>query len=267
MDPFVRSIDLWTAFGAGVFSFASPCILPIIPSYMFFISGTSAAALKANESEAGSDAQADARSDSKADEKAQEKQKTQRQIILSSLCFILGFSLVFIALGATATGLGAMLKAHQDLLRKIGGGVVIVMGLHMMGLIQINALLYEKRVHLKARPPGYLGAFLIGLSFALGWTPCIGPQLGTILAIASTKTSVVEGIRLLAVFSLGLAIPFFITALLMDKIFVYFRKLQKHMQAISVASGAFLILVGILIFTNFLQTLSNFLQAPSLPIS
>jgi len=251
MDPFARSIDLWTAFGAGVLSFISPCILPIIPSYMFFISGTSAGALNAAESD-GAEA---------------EKQKTQRQIILSSLCFILGFSLVFVALGATATGLGAMLKAHQDLLRQIGGLVVMILGLHMMGLIQINALLYEKRIHLKARPPGYLGAFLIGLSFALGWTPCIGPQLGAILAIASTKTSVLEGIRLLAVFSLGLAIPFFVTALLMDKVFVYFRKLQKHMQTISVVSGGFLVLVGILIFTNFLQTLSNFLQAPSLPIS
>ncbi|MGE3727637.1 MAG: cytochrome c biogenesis CcdA family protein [Candidatus Sericytochromatia bacterium] len=251
MDPFARSIDLWTAFGAGVLSFISPCILPIIPSYMFFISGTSAGALNAAESD-GAEA---------------EKQKTQRQIILSSLCFILGFSLVFVALGATATGLGAMLKTHQDLLRQIGGLVVMILGLHMMGLIQINALLYEKRIHLKARPPGYLGAFLIGLSFALGWTPCIGPQLGAILAIASTKTSVLEGIRLLAVFSLGLAIPFFVTALLMDKVFVYFRKLQKHMQTISVVSGGFLVLVGILIFTNFLQTLTNFLQAPSLPIS
>lgn len=251
MDPFARSIDLWTAFGAGLFSFISPCILPIIPSYMFFISGTSAGALNTAE---GEDA-------------AAEKQKTQRQIILSSLCFILGFSLVFVLLGATATGLGAMLKAHQELLRKMGGAVVIIMGLHMMGLIQIKALLYEKRVHLKARPPGYVGAFLIGLSFALGWTPCIGPQLGAILAIASTKASVTEGIRLLAAFSLGLAIPFFITALLMDKVFVYFRKIQKHMQTISIASGAFLVLVGVLIFTNFLQTISNFLQAPSLPIT
>ena len=251
MDPFARSVDLWTAFGAGIFSFISPCILPIIPSYMFFISGTSAGALNSTDSVPD----------------AQVQKKKQQQIVFSSLFFILGFSLVFVALGATATGLGATLKAHQDLLRQIGGLVVIILGLHMMGLIQINALLYEKRLHLKARPPGYLGAFLIGLSFALGWTPCIGPILGAILAIASTKNSVSEGVLLLSMYSLGLAIPFFVTALLMDKVFVYFRKLQKHMQTISVASGAFLILVGIMIFTNILQVVSNYLQAPSLPIS
>lgn len=244
MDPFARSVDIWTALGAGVLSFISPCILPIIPSYMFFISGTSAAALSTPaEAESG------------------EVRRQQRQIILSALFFILGFSLVFISLGATATSLGGVLKAQQEVLRKIGGVVVILLGLHMMGLIQIKALLYEKRLHFNARPPGYLGAFLIGLSFALGWTPCIGPILGAILAIASTKASVGEGITLLSMYSLGLAIPFFITALMMDRIFIHFRRLQKHMQTISVASGIFLVLVGILIFTNFLQTLSNWLQA------
>ncbi len=239
MDPFARSVDLWTAFGAGIFSFISPCILPIIPSYMFFIGGTSAGALKTDEVE--------------------EKKKTQRQILFSALFFILGFSLVFIALGATATTLGQFLKSYQDLLRKIGGLVIIVLGLHMMGVIEIKALLYEKRMHFKARPPGYLGALLIGISFALGWTPCIGPILGTILAVASTKTNISEGVGLLSMYSLGLAIPFFITALLMDKIFIHFRKLQKHMQKISIVSGVFLILVGIMVFTNMLQVLSNYL--------
>jgi len=240
MDPFIRSVDLWTAFGAGIFSFVSPCILPIIPSYMFFISGTSASSVAEDLDEA-------------------ERQQKKRQIILSSLWFILGFSLVFIALGATATGLGQVLKSHHDLLRKIGGVVIIILGLHMMGAIQIKALLYEKRMHLKARPPGFWGAFLIGISFALGWTPCIGPILGAILAIASTKAQVSEGVSLLAVYSLGLAIPFFVTALLMDQVFVYFRKIQKHMRKISIASGIFLILVGIMIFTNLLQSISNYL--------
>ena len=239
MDPFVRSVDIWTAFGAGVLSFISPCILPIIPSYMFFIGGTSAGALKSAEDE--------------------EKKKSQRQIILSSLCFILGFSLVFIAMGATATGIGQALKSHQDLLRKLGGIVIIVLGLHMMGAIQIKALLYEKRMHFKARPPGYFGALLIGISFALGWTPCIGPILGTILGVASTKTQISEGVSLLSMYSLGLAIPFFATALLMDKLFVHFRKLQKHMQTISIISGVFMILIGIMVFTNMLQVFANYL--------
>ncbi|HEY9842700.1 MAG: cytochrome c biogenesis CcdA family protein [Candidatus Sericytochromatia bacterium] len=246
MDPFTRSVDIWTAFGAGVLSFISPCILPIIPSFMFFIGGTSAGSLRSEE--------------------AEEKKRSQRQILLSALFFILGFSLVFVSLGATATSLGQLLKAHQDLLRQVGGLVIIVLGLHMMGLIEIKALLYEKRMHFKARPPGYFGALLIGISFALGWTPCIGPILGAILAVASTKTQVSEGIALLGMYSLGLAIPFFVTALLMDRIFVQFRKLQKHMQKISIVSGVFLILVGILVFNNWLQTLSNYLiTAPGGP--
>ncbi len=228
------------AFGAGLLSFISPCILPIIPSYMFFISGTSAGAM--------------------AEAEEQDQRLKQRQIILSSLFFILGFSLVFMALGATATSLGRLMANYQDLLRKIGGVVIIVLGLHMMGLIEIKALLYEKRMHFKARPPGYFGALLIGIAFALGWTPCIGPILGAILGIAGSQTQVSSGILLLAVYSLGLAIPFFLTALLMDKIFVHFRKLQKHMQKISIISGVFMIVIGILIFTNMLQSLSNYLQ-------
>ncbi len=239
MDPFARSVDIWTAFGAGILSFISPCILPIIPSFMFFIGGTSAGALRSEEEN--------------------EKKQSQKQILLSALCFILGFSIVFIALGATATSLGQVLKSQQELLRKLGGVMVIVLGLHMMGVIEIKALLYEKRMHFKARPPGYLGAVLIGLSFALGWTPCIGPILGAILAVASTKSNISEGIMLLSMYSLGLGIPFFITALMMDRIFVHFRKLQKHMQTISIVSGVFLILVGIMIFTNMMQVFSNYL--------
>lgn len=240
MDPFaVQSVGLATAFTAGVLSFISPCILPIIPSYMFFISGTSAGAMQSGETV--------------------EKPRIERQTIVSALCFILGFSLVFVALGASATWLGSILRDYQDLLRKVGGVVIILLGLHMAGLIQIRALLYEKRMHFKARPPGYLGALLIGIAFALGWTPCIGPILGAILAVASTKTQVSEGMTLLSAYSLGLAIPFFVTALLMDKIFVHFRKIQKHMGKISLASGLFLIVIGIMIFTNALQSVSNYL--------
>lgn len=242
MDPFaVQSVGFATAFTAGVLSFISPCILPIIPSFMFFISGTSAGAMQ---------------SDSDA---AVEKPRVERQTILSALCFILGFSLVFIALGASATFLGSFLRDYQDLLRKVGGIVIIVLGLHMSGLVEIRALLYEKRMHFKARPPGYLGALLIGIAFALGWTPCIGPILGAILAVASTKTQVSEGMLLLSAYSLGLAVPFFVTALLMDKIFVHFRKIQKYMPKISLASGIFLIVIGVMIFTNALQSVSNYL--------
>lgn len=240
MDPFaVQSVGFATAFTAGILSFISPCILPIIPSFMFFISGTSAGAMQ-NETEAV-------------------KPRVERQTILSALFFILGFSLVFVSLGASATFLGSFLRDYQDLLRKIGGVVIIVLGLHMAGLIEIRALLYEKRMHFKARPPGYFGALLIGIAFALGWTPCIGPILGAILAVASTKTQVSEGMLLLSAYSLGLAIPFFITALLMDKIFVHFRKIQKYMPKISLASGIFLIVIGAMIFTNALQSVSNYL--------
>lgn len=191
-------------------------------------------------------------------EDVEEVKNQQRRILLSSLFFILGFSMVFITLGATASFLGSYISSNQVIFRQVGGVIVIVLGLHMTGLIQIKPLLYEKRMHVKARPPGYFGAFLIGLSFALGWTPCIGPILGAILGLAGSKGSVLEGIKLLSLYSLGLAIPFFITALMMDKIFVHFRKLQKHMQTISIVSGVFLMLVGVLIFTNMLQVMSNY---------
>lgn len=252
MDPFaVQSVGFATAFAGGILSFISPCILPIIPSFMFFISGTSAGAMQ-NEGEGDTQ-------EATAADVQMAKSRARRQTILSALCFILGFSLVFVALGAGATYLGSFLRDHQDLLRKIGGVVIILLGLHMSGLLEIRALLYEKRMHFKARPPGYLGALLIGIAFALGWTPCIGPILGAILAVASTKAQVSEGMLLLSAYSLGLAIPFFITALLMDKIFVHFRKIQKYMPKISLASGIFLMVVGVMIFTNALQSVSNYL--------
>lgn len=245
LDPFARDVSVWAAFIAGILSFISPCVLPIVPSYMCFISGTTAPVFAA------------------VPEVALETPppSNRQQTLLSAILFVLGFSVVFIALGATATSVGQLLKDQQELLRKLGGVVVMVMGLHMMGVIQIKALLYEKRFHFQARPPGYMGAFLIGLSFAIGWTPCIGPILGSILAIAGTQESVSNGIFLLAVYSLGLAIPFLVTAFLMEKIFIHFKKIQRHMAAINIGSGAFMVLVGMLIYTNLLQTLSSYLLA------
>lgn len=236
MDPFVRDVSTWAAFIAGLLSFLSPCILPIVPSYMLFISGTSAGTMTTDPIE---------------------KAKLQKKTIISSLFFIAGFSLVFITLGATATSLGKLLQSQLDMIRIIGGIIVIVLGLHMMGVFQIKQLLYEKRFHFKTRPPGYLGASLIGVAFAAGWTPCIGPTLAPILVLAGTNDSVGKGVFLLSVYSLGLAIPFFLTAIFMDKLFVQFRKIQKHMQKITIGSGAFLVVVGILIITNLFQVIAN----------
>lgn len=264
LDPFAIHVSAWAAFTAGILSFVSPCILPIVPSYMCFISGTTAPAALPKVEPTLAEQPATPISvatppEIKPSEPLPPTQPNRQQVLLSALLFVLGFSLVFILLGASATSLGQKLKDHQELLRKLGGVAVMVMGLHMMGLIQIKALLYEKRFHFQARPPGYTGAFLIGLSFAIGWTPCIGPILGSILALASTQESVSNGIYLLSLYSLGLAIPFLVTALLMEKIFVHFKKLQRHMGTINLVSGAFMVVVGILIYSNWMQNLSNYL--------
>lgn len=256
LDPFVTNVSAWAAFSAGILSFVSPCILPIVPSYMCFISGTTAPAAQTKPDDVVA---SDNPPPPPTDQPTAPTQPNRSQTLLSALLFVVGFSLVFILLGASATSLGQQLKDHQELLRKLGGIAVMVMGLHMMGLIQIKALLYEKRFHFKARPPGYMGAFLIGLSFAIGWTPCIGPILGSILALASTQESVSNGIYLLSLYSLGLAIPFLVTALLMEKIFVHFKKIQRHMTTINLFSGAFMVVVGILIYSNLMQNLSNYL--------
>lgn len=220
---FVTDVSIWATFIAGILSFLSPCILPLIPSYIFFLSGASAA---------------------NAD--TVKKQK----IIIHSLLFICGFSLVFIMLGVTAGVLGQFLKENLYVVKKIAGVLIIIFGIHLSSVIQVNTLLKEKRWHFKSRPTGYLGSLLLGVAFAFGWTPCVGPILCSILAIAGTKETIWWGVLLLSVYSLGLAIPFFIVALSLKFFLKFFTKMKKHLPLISIISGLFLILIGIMMILD-----------------
>jgi cytochrome c-type biogenesis protein len=236
------NVTLFAAFAAGFLSFVSPCVLPLIPGYISFVSGISVDEMRGDTAPATS----------------------RLQVFLTSLAFVIGFSIVFVALGASATALGKLMFAKLPLLSKIAGAILIVFGLHTMGVFRLAFLESEKRVHSQRKPAGPLGAMLVGVAFAFGWTPCIGPILGGILAIAGSKNTVSEGITLLAVYSLGLGIPFLLTSLAINQFFTAAKRIRKHYHAVEVASGALLIAIGLLIVTGQLTIITRYLQ-PYLP--
>jgi cytochrome c-type biogenesis protein len=237
-----QEITLLAAFAAWFLSFVSPCVLPLIPGYISFVSGVSVEEMRSDVAPATS----------------------RLQIFLTSLAFVLGFSIVFVALGASATAVGKFLFAKLPLLSKIAGVILIVFGLHTMGVFRLAFLESEKRVHSQRKPAGPLGAVLVGIAFAFGWTPCIGPILGGILAIAGSKNSVGEGITLLAIYSLGLGIPFLITSLAINQFFGAAKKIRRYYHAIELTSGVLLIAIGLLIITGQLTIITRYLQ-PYLP--
>jgi cytochrome c-type biogenesis protein len=237
-----QEVTLLAAFAAGFLSFVSPCVLPLIPGYISFVSGISVEEMRAEETPATS----------------------RLQVFITSVAFVIGFSLVFIALGATATAVGKFLFARLPLLSKIAGIVLVIFGLHTMGAFRLAFLETEKRVHAQRKPAGPLGALLVGVAFAFGWTPCIGPILGGILAIAGSRHSVGEGVLLLAVYSMGLGIPFLITSLAINQFFSATKRIRRHYHAIEVTSGALLIVIGVLILTGQLTIITRYLQ-PYLP--
>ena len=222
----------------GILSFISPCVLPLVPGYISFVSGVSFDQMQA----------ADAAS----------RAATRRQMLITSLAFVLGFSVVFICLGASATAIGHLLRHQKTILERIAGAVIIIFGLHLAGVFRIKWLDKDTRVQTSGRPASPIGAFLVGLAFAFGWTPCIGPILGGILAIAGSKNSVGEGVALLAVYSAGLGIPFLVTSLAIDRFFVASKRIRKYYKPIEIASGALLVVLGVLIFTNRFTILSNY---------
>ena len=237
-----QDVTLLAAFAAGFLSFVSPCVLPLIPGYISFVSGVSVDEMRADTTPATS----------------------RLQVFLTSLAFVIGFSLVFVALGASATAVGKFLFARLPLFSKIAGAVLIVFGLHTMGVFRLAFLETEKRVHSQRKPAGPLGAVLVGVAFAFGWTPCIGPILGGILAIAGSKNSVTEGVTLLAVYSLGLGIPFLLTSLAINQFFGAAKRVRRYYHAIELASGALLIVIGVLIISGQLTIITRALQ-PYLP--
>ena len=245
----MENVSLFGAFIAGVLSFISPCVLPLIPGYLSFISGVSLEEMRGAGAVAGDLGMSAA---------------AKRQVLITSLFFILGFSLVFVSLGASATFLGQFLMERLTLFGKIAGVLLIIFGLHTMGVFKIGFLLQEKRVQTNAKPAGMLGAMVVGISFAFGWTPCIGPILSAILLVAAQQDSVGQGILLLSVYSLGLAIPFLLTALAINQFFVAFKKIRRYYHAIEIVSGLLMIVIGVLIFTNRFTIIAQWLT-PYLP--
>jgi len=237
-----QQVTLLAAFAAGFLSFVSPCVLPLIPGYISFVSGVSVEEMRGDAAPATS----------------------RLQVFLTSLAFVIGFSIVFVLLGASATAIGKFMFARLPLLSKIAGGILIIFGLHTMSVFRIPFLEAEKRVHSQRKPAGPLGAMLVGVAFAFGWTPCIGPILGGILAIAGSKNSVGEGITLLAVYSLGLGIPFLLTSLAINQFFGAAKRIRRYYHAIELVSGALLIAIGVLIITGQLTIITRYLQ-PYLP--
>lgn len=226
-----------TALIGGVISFVSPCVLPLIPAYISYISGYSVAELQAVENRAA----------------------VTRDVFFATLAFVLGFSVVFVALGASASAVGNFLAEQKWILEKIAGVIIVIFGIHLTGLFRIKFLDYEKKAQVSQKPMGLFGAFVMGVAFAFGWTPCIGPILGAILAIAAVQETVGQGMFLLFVYSLGLGIPFILSGLFMNLFFSFFGKVRRYFRAIEITAGVLLILAGVLIFTGQLQQLATYL--------
>jgi cytochrome c-type biogenesis protein len=219
----MTNVSIITALLAGVLSFVSPCVLPLIPAYISYISGVSLQDMQSGE-------------------------VSSKKIIINSIAFVLGFSTVFILLGASASLIGKVLARHMNTFKLIAGIIIIIFGLHTAGIIRIKFLNYEKKVQVKrSNSATLIGAYVIGIAFAAGWTPCVGPILGAILAEASTYTTMSKGIILLTVYSLGLGIPFILTAWAINKFFAAFKQIRKYFHAIEIISGILLIIVGLLL--------------------
>jgi cytochrome c-type biogenesis protein len=230
----MASLDFPAAFGAGLISFLSPCVLPLVPGYLSYISGVNLAAVKN-----GGDL------------------PSTKTVLIPALVFVLGFSLVFIALGATANVLGAFLLKELPLFSKIAGVLLMGFGLHMTGLIKIKALYTEKRMQVTQKPLGLFGALVVGMAFAFGWTPCIGPILAGILALASTQETANQGVLLLFAYSMGLGIPFILTAIGIRQFYGFLNKFKHHFRKVEITSGALLMIVGLLMFTGTLSNLAT----------
>jgi cytochrome c-type biogenesis protein len=220
---------------AGLLSFLSPCVLPLVPPYLVFITGTSL------------------------DDLTQSGKTATRQTLLAALCFVLGFGTVFVLLGATASFAGQLLREHLPLLAQIAGVFIILTGLHFLGVFRFGFLNREARYHHETRPAGLIGAYAVGLAFAFGWTPCIGPVLATILAVAASEESSAKGAALLALYSAGLGIPFLLAALGVDRFLGFLRRFAKHLGMVEKIMGALLVLAGIGFLTGFHQRLAYWL--------
>ncbi len=230
-----NEVTYFGAIFAGLLSFLSPCVLPLVPPYLAYLGGMTFEQVSGKE---------------------QMDRDLYRRVVISSLIFVLGFTTVFVTLGAAASSIGQFVRENQEILSKIGGVIIIIFGLHFIGIFKISLLYREARFHIDQKPAGMLGAYIMGLAFAFGWTPCIGPVLGAILAIASAQDTLSQGVLLLFVYSLGLGIPFIIAAIAIRPFMSFMQKFRRHMRTVEIVMGCFLIITGILFITGTIQEIS-----------
>ena len=221
-------LGIVVAFTAGLFSFLSPCVLPLFPSYLSFVTGMSVADLQADLTPA-----------------------TRRRVMIHAVAFVVGFSLIFVALGASFSAAGQILLDYRDLIRQVGGALIIVFGLYIAGVLTFGPFSRTRQWQIREKPAGYVGSFLVGLTFAIGWTPCVGPILGAILSLASTTENIGRGIGLLVAYSAGLGVPFLLSAVALGAFLKFFRRYRPLIPVVERAAGVILVVVGVLVFTNY----------------
>jgi cytochrome c-type biogenesis protein len=227
------SLGIVLAFTAGLLSFLSPCVLPLIPSYVTFITGLS----------------------------LEDVQRSRRAALVHSLLFVLGFTLIFVALGASATVVGRLLVAYRIWITRVGGALVVLFGLYLLGVIRVAAFDRERRVHLANKPVGYLGTVLVGVAFGAGWTPCLGPILGAILTYTAASADLATGLPLLLAYSFGLALPFLLAAVAVERFLSAVTRIRPYLARVSQISGVLLIVVGVMMMLDYFTTIGVYLQA------
>jgi len=225
-------VSLAVAFAAGLLSFLSPCVLPLIPSYVGFLTGMS----------------------------VEEVERRRGTAVLHGLWFVAGFTLVFVILGAAASALGGLLRDYQQWLGRAGGVLLILFGLYLLGVLRPAFLMRERRIELARKPMGYVGSGVVGFTFGAAWTPCIGPILGGILTLAATQTGLARGVMLLVVYAAGLAVPFLLTALALDRFLIWFQRFRPYIMWVDRIAGALLVVLGVLLVTDNFTVLAGYLQ-------
>lgn len=233
----MKDVSFPLAFFAGVLSFLSPCVMPLIPSYISYITGLSFKDLT----------------------ESPERTRIRKVTFLNSLAFVGGFTSIFVLLGASSTGIGRLFIQYRDIIRITGGVLIVIFGLFVAGILNLNFLMREKRLEFKNRPAGLIGSFLMGITFGAGWTPCIGPILGSILIYASTKESVIYGMGLLGAYSLGLGFPFVLSALAINSFLSYMKKIHRYVRYVMIISGLILIAFGIMLITNSIGFITQYM--------
>jgi cytochrome c-type biogenesis protein len=230
----MSDVNVFVAFAAGILSFLSPCVLPLIPSYLSFISGVSLEDMRHDQT----------------------VKRVRGRIVLKSIAFIVGFSLVFISLGISASFLGSLFFSYRNVIRIVGGLFILLVGLYMIGLFKIAPLERYLQFNLKDKPAGYMGSVFVGITFAVAWTPCVGPILGAILALAGTSGEIGRGTMLLSSYAAGLGLPFFLSAVAINSFLQFSQSFRRYIQVFHVAGGILLVIVGLLLVTDYMTMLN-----------